>query len=112
MDFVKVMKDRTAKFLLGKSLVPNELVELQRYFRLYGPIRFQNHPEEGGVVVSTSTNFQYGSIITSGKTPKELDRNIKDAILTSFGIPSAYKEEADIKAVRKGEVRENEYALI
>lgn len=49
--------------------------------------------------MARSTNFRYGSIITSGKDEQEVDRNIKDAILTSFEIPSAYS--ADAKLYKK-----------
>ena len=56
-----------------------------------------------------STNFRFGSIITSGKTREELDENIKDAILTSFDVPSAYAKEAAVKSV--GEASKGAYAL-
>ena len=39
---------------------------------------------------------------------KELDKNIKDAILTSFEIPSSYAKEAKIHRVGDGR---KEYAL-
>ncbi len=55
--------------------------------------------------VSVSTNFKYGSIIAHGKNDKELDNNIKDAILTSFEVPSSYKKEAAI--MREGERRDS-----
>ena len=107
MNVLKVTKDKAMKTLLGKSVVPSGLVELNKYFRLYGPINFQNHQEDG-VQVSVSTNFKYGSIITYGKDASELDRNIKDAILTSFEIPSVYLKEAGI--IRVGESKDS-YAL-
>jgi hypothetical protein len=107
MNLLKVAKDKAMKTLLGKSVVPSGLVELNKYFRLYGPINFQNHQEDG-VQVSVSTNFKYGSIITYGKDASELDRNIKDAILTSFKIPSVYLKEAGI--IRVGESKDS-YAL-
>jgi hypothetical protein len=107
VSLLKVTKDKAIKTLLGKSAVPSGLVELNKYFRLYGPIHFQNHREDG-MQVSVSTNFKYGSIIAHGKDAKELDRNIRDAILTSFEVPSSYSKEAGV--IRVGE-REDSYAL-
>lgn len=104
---IKMVKDNIAKFLLGKNMVPSELIELQRYFRLYGPIHFENK-KEGEILVSKSIDFKYGSIITQADTLEQLDENIKDAILTSFGVPSAYKKEAGI--VREDE-RRDAYAV-
>ena len=49
--------------------------------------------------IAISTNFRYGSIVTSGKDVEELEKNIKDAILTSFDIPSSYAKEANILKV-------------
>ncbi len=107
MSLLKVAKDKVVKTLLGKMGVPSGLVELNKYFRLYGPIDFQRH-QENGIQVSVSTNFKYGSIIAHGKDADELDRNIKDAILTLFEIPSSYAKEAGI--IRVGE-RKDYYAL-
>lgn len=107
MNVLKVAKDRAKKIALGKAAVPNGLVELNKYFRLYGPINFQSHQEDG-MQVAVSTNFKYGSIVTYGKDASELDRNIKDAILTSFEIPSAYLKEAGI--IRVGESKDS-YAI-
>ena len=96
MAFLKIMRDHLAKVLLdGKGFVPRELVELNQYFRRFGPINF-DFKKEGALIVGVSTNFKYGSIVTSGKTPEELDRNIKDAILTMFDVPSSYAKEAGI----------------
>ena len=96
MPFTKRARDYVLKALWGKDFAPNGLVEIQKYFRLYGPIEFE-FKKEGNLIIAISRNFQYGSIITSGKNPEELDRNIKDAILTSFEIPSSYAKEAAIK---------------
>ena len=82
-------------------------IELSQYFRLYGPISFSNQTQNG-TIIAKSTNFRYGDIITSGKDKNELDQNIKDAILTSFAIPSSYAKEA--KICKTGEQKE-EYAL-
>ena len=107
MDILKVSKDNFAKALLGTSFVPAGLVELNRYFRLYGPITFSFHKEDG-ITIATSIDFRYGSIVTQGVDEKEVDINIKDAILTAFELPSAYKKEADI--IRSGE-RKDAYAI-
>jgi len=99
MKFSKVLRDHLLKALNGPKVVPVGLVELQRYFRNYGPIKF-NHHREDGELIAVSENFRYGSIMTAGKTDEELDRHIKDAILTSFEVPSAYAKEANL--VREG----------
>ncbi|MFA5129677.1 MAG: hypothetical protein WC477_02010 [Patescibacteria group bacterium] len=98
MKPLKVFQDHVAKFLLGSRVVPKGLVELQRYFRCYDPLHFTYHKEESGIV-AVSDNFRYGSIITSGQNEADLDRNIKDAILTAFDIPSAYAKEAGVQRV-------------
>jgi len=108
MSLLKITKDKVIKTLLGKAAVPSGLVELNKYFRLYGPINFQNHLEDG-TQVSVSTNFKYGSIVAHGKDARELDFNIKDAILTSFEVPSSYRSDAGI--IKVGE-RKDSYALV
>jgi hypothetical protein len=95
MSIVKKIKDFAIKVLFGKSATPRGLFELSEYFRLYEPIHFKNM-KEGGELVARSTNFRYGSIVTSGKNKDELNKNIKDAILTSFGVPSSYANEAKV----------------
>jgi hypothetical protein len=95
MKPLKILQDYAAKTLMGTRVVPEGLVEMQRYFRIYGPIHFKYHKEDERTV-AVSDNFHFGSIITSGKNAEELDRNIKDAILTAFEIPSAYAKEAKI----------------
>ena len=107
MSIIKVAKDFLIKGLNGSRFVPKELLELNEYFRHYGPIKF-NFTKENGLIVAVSIGFRYGSIITSGKDEDELDRNIKDAILTSFSIPSSYAREAKISRV---EERRTEYVL-
>ena len=47
-------------------------------------------------MIAASNNFRFGSIVTAGKNERELDRNIKDAILTAFDIPSAYAKDAKL----------------
>ena len=104
---LKKIKDYTIKVLLGNDSVPRGLFELNQYFRLHDPINFK-YKKEGNTIVAISTNFRCGSIITSGRNDQELDRNIKDAILTSFEIPSPCVKEA--KIYRVGNKKE-EYAL-
>ncbi|MEK7103492.1 MAG: hypothetical protein AAB870_04060 [Patescibacteria group bacterium] len=114
MAIIKVTKDyiarilqETADRLAGIPHVPKSLYELVQYFRREGPINFTYHQEEG-VLVAVSTNFRYGSIVTSGKNSSELDTNIKDAILASFDLPSAYAKKVQLYKV--GE-QKTEYAL-
>lgn len=89
MSLTKKVKDQLIRLLLGRSAVPRGLFELGEYFRLYGPIEFHYEKGEDGNVVAVSNNFRYGSIVTSGRSAEELDKNIKDAILTSFEVPSS-----------------------
>ncbi len=107
MSIIKQAKDNIAKFILGSKSVPRELLELSDYFRSYGPINFEFH-KDGDVITATSTNFRHGSIITSGKDKKELDENIKDAIMTAFEVPSSYEKEAKINNVSSNK---KEYAF-
>ncbi len=108
MFIVKKVKDRLVKQLLGKASVPRGLFELNQYFRHYPPIKFKYNNTEDGTIVAVSENFRYGSIVTSGKNNKELDENIKDAILTSFDVPSSFAKEANINKVG---VHQEQYAL-
>ena len=108
MTVVKKIKDQLIKALLGKESVPRGLFELNQYFRQYGPIAFRYEKGEAGQLIAISDNFRFGSIVTSGKDTRELDQNIKDAILTSFEIPSSYFKEANI--IRVGDAQK-EYAL-
>lgn len=104
---MKRAKDHIIKSLLGKGIVPRELLELHDYFRLYESINFTFEKKED-LIIAESSDFKFGSIITSGKNPEELDKNIKDAILTSFDVPSSYAGEAKIH--KEGQ-KENVYAL-
>jgi len=105
--YTKIIKDQLLKMLNGPKIVPAGLFEISEYFRHNEPIYF-DHKKEGDIIIAQSTNFRFGSIITSGKNPKELDKNIKDAILTSFEIPSSYSKETKIINT---EEKQNEYAL-
>lgn len=105
MSIIKKLQDNLIKLLFGNIAVPRGLYEMNRYFKNNGSIEFK-YAEKDNLIVATSTNFRYGSIITSGKNKKELDQNIKDAILTSFEIPSSYSKEAGIH-----KVGEKEYAF-
>ena len=98
MSLIKVAKDNLIKLLLGKAAAPIGLVNLQRYFRIYGEINF-NKQVEDGVIIAVSTDFNQGSIVTQGRDEVELDENIKDAILTAFEVPSSYAKEAGIHRI-------------
>jgi len=100
MSLSKQLKDCLIKILWNGKSVPNELFELSQYFRNYGPIKFE-FKQEDGEVIAISKNFNHGSIVTSGKDAKELEENIKDAILTSFNVPSSYAKEAGIHKLDK-----------
>ena len=105
MAITKKIRDQLVKFLLGKSFAPRGLVELNQYFRRFDPIRFSYAKGENGTIIAVSDNFRHGSIVTSGKDLETLDKNIKDAILTSFEIPSSFAKEAGIyKTTDKQEV--------
>lgn len=109
---LKITKDYLKKSILkklyGDRYVPRELFELHNYFRHYQSITFTQE-NKGNSIIAISTNFRYGSIVTSGKNQKELDQNIQDAILTSFDLPSAYVSEATI--VKEGANASHSYAL-
>ncbi len=108
MSFPKIIKDWLFKaYLQSHSAVPSGLVDLQKYFRNYGAITFNNHQEDG-LIVAVSNNFRFGSIVTFGKNEAELDAKIQDAILTSFGVPSSYAKEAALH--REGTEKQLAYA--
>jgi len=97
MSPVKVISDWLFKaYLTSHKAVPSGLVDMQRYFRSNDAIKFHYYKEEG-VIVAVSENFRYGSIVTFAENEKQLDFKIKDAILTSFGIPTSYAKEAAIQ---------------
>lgn len=95
MLLLKKAKDQIIKAFWGKTVVPRGLLELRDYCLNYGPITFKFEKNDGKIV-AISTDYKYGSIITSGKDEKDLDKNIKDAILTSFEVPSSFSKEAKI----------------
>ena len=82
MGFLKELKNNIVKLLLGNEIYPIGLLDLNNYFRIYGPINFQYEKQQDNSFVAYSTNFQYGSIITSAPSQALLDDKIKDAILT------------------------------
>ena len=94
MSIIKQAKDLATRVTSGRSM-PAGLIEMHSYFKNNGPIKFNQH-RKNGLIVAVSSNFIYGSIVTSGKNTNELDKNIKDAILTSFEIPSTYAKEAGL----------------
>lgn len=101
MKITKVIKDYIIKKLKFGDSVPRELFELSDYFRHFGPINFKHKKGDNGRLIAVSSNFRYGSIVASGKNIKDLEKNVKDAILTAFDVPSVYNKEADIKKVSK-----------
>ncbi|MBL7053526.1 MAG: hypothetical protein ISS02_02630 [Candidatus Portnoybacteria bacterium] len=107
MNIIKVIKDYIIKKTLPKGTIPRGLFELDQYFRQYKQIEFEFKVKKD-LIIAVSKDFRYGSIVTSGKNHKELEENIKDAILTSFCIPSSYSKEVVIKKV--GEADQS-YAL-
>ncbi|MEK7159493.1 MAG: hypothetical protein AAB575_05915 [Patescibacteria group bacterium] len=108
MTITKKIKDQLIKALSGKDSVPRGLFELNQYFIHNEPINFRQEKGEDGNIIAVSNNFKYGSIITSAKTLEQLDENIKDAILTSFDIPSSFAKEA---AICKVGDKQGEYAI-
>ncbi len=107
MSIIKQAKDYMIKFCWTGKTVPAELFELSQYFRNNGPIEFE-HKKDGDQIIAISKNFRHGSIITFGKNNQELDEKIKDAILTSFDVPSSYAKEAGLHRVGD---REKVYAI-
>jgi len=95
---LKVFKDRAVRSILGKDYVPESLFDFSEYFRHFKEINFEYH-KEGDITIAVSTDFKYGSIVTSGRNKEELDKNIKDAILTSFEVPSAYLDKINLHQV-------------
>ena len=106
MSLYKQTKNQLIRGLLGKASVPSGLADLHHYFRIYGPIDFAMEKQEDGSLIAVSKNFRYGSIIAHGGDHAELNEKIKDAILTSFEVPSSYATEAAIR-----NVAEREYAF-
>lgn len=97
---IKVIKDKILKLIWGNDYVPEGLLELYKYFRHNEPIEFDIN-KENGKFIAVSRNFRYGAIVTSGVDQETLDKNIEDAILSSFDIPSSYSREAAISRVGK-----------
>ncbi|MEA3249084.1 MAG: hypothetical protein U9Q03_01860 [Patescibacteria group bacterium] len=106
MSYSKVVKDMLLKLLWGKSSVPRGLYELNRYFRIHGPIHFE-YKKEDGMIIAMSKDFLQGSIVTYAEDRNEMDKKIKDAILTAFEVPSSYAKEVGVKRVGESEA----YAL-
>ena len=106
MSIKKQAQDYLLRILWGNKYHPQGLFEAAQYFRHNSAIGF-DYKKEGNGYIAISKNFRHGSIVTSGKDIKELEKNIKDAILTSFDIPSSYAKEAMIQKAGS----ENEYAL-
>lgn len=96
MSLLKQSKDQLLKFLNGPKYVPSGLFELSKYFYSYGPIKF-DYKKEGDSWIGISNDFRFGKIISSGRDQEELESNIKDAILTSFDVPSSYIKESGVQ---------------
>lgn len=99
---LKIIKDQIVKILSNGTSAIDELNDMQEYFRHYGEIKFSLKKGERQII-AVSTNYRHGAIITAGRNQKELDENIKDAILTMFEIPSVYAKEAGIHKVGEKE---------
>ncbi len=108
MSLQKQAKDYFYRLVFGMSAPPPGLLELNHYFRFYGPITFHNETQEDGSIVAISQNFRYGSIITQAATSDELDQKVADAILTAFEVPSSYAKEASVRRVG---AEQQEYAF-
>lgn len=104
---LKNIKDSLIKYLAGSDFLPEEVFDASEYFRHFRAINFE-FKKDDGLFIATSTNFQWGTVIASGKTLKELDRNIKDAILTAFSVPSAYADKLKIQNIDESQKK---YAL-
>lgn len=99
MSLYKQAKDQLIRLILGKNAAPQGLVDLNHYFRTYGPINFRHEVQEDGSIIAISVNFLHGTIITRANRIGELDENVKDAILTAFEVPSSYAEVAGVHRV-------------
>ena len=108
MRITKVIKDYIVKKLRFGNSVPRELFELSDYFRHFNSISFEYKKGDDGRLIAVSSNFRYGSIVASGKDIEDLEKNVKDAILTAFDVPSVYNKEANVKKVSKAS---KEYAF-
>lgn len=106
MSVFKKAKDQFLKFFWGKKIVPRGLFELQHYFRTFGPIHFEVKNGEDGGIIAVSQDFKFGSIVTKAATEEDLQKNIQDAVLTAFEVPSSYAKEADTKVQKVGGQKE------
>ncbi|MFH1098501.1 MAG: hypothetical protein V1723_01040 [Candidatus Uhrbacteria bacterium] len=99
MSLFKQARDQFIRFALGRDGVPSGLAELSHYLRFNEPISFRLEKQDDGSYVATSQGFRHGSIVTAGRDSQEIEEHIKDAILTSFEVPSSYAREADLRRV-------------
>jgi hypothetical protein len=104
---IKNFRDLLIRSLCGSNFIPEKVLEAYKYFMQFGGINFE-YKKVDKLIVAKSTNFRWGTIITSGRNPRELDKNIKDAILTSFSVPSVYANKLQIQKVDE---RQKKYAL-
>jgi len=103
MSLYKQVKDQLIRFMLGRNAMPPGLVDINNYFRVYGPINFRYEQQDDGSFVAVSKNFRYGTIITSALRQNDLEEKVKDAILTAFEVPSSYAKEAGVHRVGQEE---------
>ena len=114
MNILKVIKDWLARrelVLFKGDVLPAELFDLYDYFRFSADgINFAiRKDKDSDMWVAESVGFRQGSIITTGRTEAELEKNMRDAILTAFSIPSSYMKEA--KLVGKNVKNKKEYVF-
>jgi len=111
MQYSKKIKDNLFKILFQisyKNFVPKSVFDVHEYFRIYPAIQFM-YKKEHGKYIAISENFRYGSIITSAETIEQLEKEIEDAILTAFEVPSSYAKEVKIHKIGN---QERKYALV
>lgn len=110
MSITKIVKDHIYRVILKAygNVVPEGLVEMSNYFRVYGGIEFENKKEDGNIVAK-SINFKWGTIITEARSEEEIDKKIKDSILTAFEVPSSFAPEAKVEKI--GSAKNKKYAL-
>lgn len=98
----KEVKDLFIKIVSRGTSARQQLVEFKEYFTRYKKIDFTIKKGDGQLI-AISKNYRNGGIVTAGRDKRELDENIRDAILTVFSIPSVYSKEAGLhKAGDKG----------
>ena len=112
MKLHKVLRDKLTKIALGTTTVPAGLFEWTEYTIHFKGINFDVALDKNDKVYrAKSTNFRHGVIFAEAISLKELDNNIKDAILTAFEIPSSYRKEARITNENAARKESRRYAF-